>query len=416
MTPFVHAHLRPILQDKKILLGITGSIAAFKACDLVRFLRASGAQVRVVLSQGAENFVTATTLENLSGHPVLQGFWDEETRLTTHGTHHIETARWADLILVAPATAHFVAKMANGFADDLLSTEILVFTGPVCIAPAMNPAMYQHPAVQENIAKLKTHGVSILGPSEGLTTCGEEGLGRMMEPDLLIPQVAKVLAKHKAALSDIPPKRLLVSLGPTRSPIDPVRYISNRSSGLMGASLCWAGFERGWDVVAVCGPTQVELPPDSTVISVQTAVEMRNAVLAHWKTSDLFISTAAVLDWEVANPALVKLKKGRGLPSLQFSLNPDILAEAVQVKTPKQYVIGFAAETTDPLKNGLAKLTQKQCDAIFINDVSVKGSGFGSDQNSGWWVTQKKPEAEILAPGSKAELARKILDRALVEF
>jgi phosphopantothenoylcysteine decarboxylase/phosphopantothenate--cysteine ligase len=399
------------LKGKKILLGITGSIAAFKACDIIRYLRDCGSQVRVVLTQGSENFVTKTTLETLSGFPVLSGFWTEES---PNGTYHIDTARWADLVLVAPATAHFIGKMANGLADDLLSTEILAFQGPVLVAPAMNPAMFAHPAVQENIQRLKSRGVQILGPTSGLTSCGEEGLGRMIEPDQIVQNVAAAFFEKKSAvvgragqINGLAEERVIVTLGPTRSPIDPVRYISNRSSGLMGASLCWAAVEKGYQVTAICGPTDVELPNGIEVIRVTTAREMLDASLKKWEMAKIFIASAAVLDWDVKNPATNKLKKESGTPEIELAKNPDILAEVSRLKNSSQFVLGFAAETENPTQNGIIKLRQKGCDAIFVNDVSQPNQGFESSFNGGWWMSSPD-KVEHLDACPKSELARKL--------
>lgn len=442
MTPSVKDNLKFSLQDKKILLGITGSIAAFKACDLVRFLRDCGAQVRVVLSQGAENFVTRTTLETLSGAPVLTGFWHSQSstqnlseiagqnaaqaqqqnsssnfldsqqfQTQPVGTHHIDTARWADLILVAPATAHFIAKAANGFADDLLSTELLAFQGPVLIVPAMNPAMYAHPAVQENIRRLTSYGTRFLGPTSGKTACGEEGLGRMIEPEAIVELVASSFFKKPNGL------KMVITLGPTQSAIDPVRYITNRSSGLMGTSLCWAALQAGYKVKAICGPTQAALPTGTNieVVRVQTAQEMADATLEAWPYADVYIGNAAVLDWEIKNPSLEKLKKDQGTPSIEFKKNPDILSLVSQSKRSNQFVLGFAAETENALPNARLKLQQKKCDAIFVNDVSQPASsGFESDFNAGWWLDAKNEQQdETLFSGllPKSELARSIISK-----
>jgi phosphopantothenoylcysteine decarboxylase/phosphopantothenate--cysteine ligase len=406
---FLRDHLKFSLEGKKILLGITGSIAAFKACDLVRLLKECGAQVRVVLSQGAENFVTKTTLETLSGAPVLTGFWNHsnssQTDLSQIGTHHIETARWADLILVAPATAHFIAKAANGFADDLLSTELLAFRGPVLVVPAMNPAMFAHPAVQANIQKILTFGTTqILGPTAGKTACGEEGLGRMIEPEEILQLVASSFFQKSNGL------KALITLGPTRSSIDPVRYISNRSSGLMGASLCWAALQAGYQVKAICGPSHAALPTTlgMEVIQVNTAREMNDAVLEAWPHADVYIGAAAVLDWEIKNPSMEKLKKNEGLNSLEFEKNPDILSLVSQNKRSNQFVLGFAAETENVLKNAKLKLNQKKCDAIFVNDVSKSIAGFESDLNSGWWL-DACDKTITYGIRHKSELARNII-------
>ncbi len=400
MNPFVSDNLRYTLQGKKILLGITGSIAAFKACDIVRYLRECGAFVKVILSQGAENFVTSLTLETLSGAPVLKDFWSHEQG---HGTYHIDTARWADLILVAPATAHFLAKASYGFADDLLSTEILAFRGPLLIAPAMNPAMFENPAVQENISRLKDRGVRFLGPISGKTACGEEGLGRMLEPEQIVEKVSSAFHLRND-------RHLLITLGPTRSSIDPVRYLTNRSSGLMGASLCWAAVQKGYPVTAICGPIQCKLPEDVQLIRVETAKEMANAALENWKTSQIFISAAAVLDWDIQTPSLSKLKKNQGPPQLRLEKNIDILATLSQDKRKDQFVLGFAAETDDPIQNGFKKLREKGCNAIFANDVSNAKKGFESSFNGGWWLTL--PDQVVpFETSSKTELARKMIQR-----
>jgi phosphopantothenoylcysteine decarboxylase/phosphopantothenate--cysteine ligase len=401
MTPFVKDSLMPILRGRKVLLGITGSIAAFKGCDIIRHLRQCGAEVRVVITHGAENFVTKTTLETLSGNPVLSGFWNSEEKSQTQGTHHIDTARWADVILVAPATANLIAKVAWGLADDLLTTEILAFRGPLLIAPAMNPAMYTHPAVQENIQKLSSRGVKLVGPDNGLTSCGEEGPGRMLEPAQIVEQVAAAFYSVQNS------KKLLITLGPTRSPIDPVRFITNRSSGIMGAALCWAAVEKGYQVTAICGPVEVPLPSGTLVHKVQTAEEMANIAQQEWPSHDVFISTAAVLDWDVKNPASQKLKKEDGQPQIELVRNTDILACLCKEKREDQYVLGFAAETDDPIFNAQKKLKQKGCNAIFANDVSQPSQGFESQLNGGWWITSD--QILPLETAHKTEVARKLI-------
>ncbi|MEW6056075.1 MAG: bifunctional phosphopantothenoylcysteine decarboxylase/phosphopantothenate--cysteine ligase CoaBC [Bdellovibrionota bacterium] len=397
MTPFVRDNLRFVLKDKKILLGVTGSIAAYKSCELIRLFRDCGAEVRVVLTESAEKFVTKVTLETLSQNPVLGSLWEQSTQ----GTHHIDTARWADLALIAPATANTIAKLSHGFADDLLTTELLAFQGPICISPAMNPQMYSNPATQENIERLKTRGVRFLGPASGATACGEEGLGRMVEPDQICEQVAESF--HATPKNE----RLLISLGPTRSPVDPVRYFSNRSSGLMGAALVWAAVQRGHKVTAICGPTTVELPRSAKKISVTTAQEMAQAVLELWPSADVYIGAAAVLDWDIDNPHQEKLKKGTLIPSLKLRENLDILAEVSRRRERNQKVIGFAAETRDIVEYARQKLSAKGCDAVFANDVSQSHQGFESLENSGFWIT--KNELTPIGTHSKTELARILL-------
>lgn len=415
MKPFVRDNLARVLKGRKILLAVSGSIAAFKACDVIRFLRDCGATVRVVLTEGGERFVTPATLEALSAQPVLTSLWGDvgasnPKTLYAQTTHHIESARWADLILVAPASANTIARLASGLASDLLSTELLAFRGPVLLAPAMNPAMFAHPAVQANVEKLRGFSYTIVGPVEGITSCGEEGLGRMVEPATIVERVAEAFyAKSNG-------RRLLLTLGPTRSPIDPVRYITNRSSGLMGGALAWAAVARGYKIAAVCGPVDVALPGGEScqALSVATAREMASAVEELWPSMDVFISAAAVLDWEVTGASAQKLKKSAGPPRLEFRENPDILATAARRKRRGQYVVGFAAETENVIENGIAKLRAKSCDALFANDVSKTSQGFESDRNGGWMIVAR---ADSEAPGvtelpsvSKTELAWRVLD------
>ncbi len=417
MNSFVTENLSFVLKGKKVLIGVTGSIAAFKVCDIVRYLRDCGAFVRVGLSQGAENFVTQTTLEALSGNPVLSGFWNNgastEAKSENTGvennfrpTFHIDYARWADVMVIAPCTAHFIAKMANGFADDLLSTELLAFRGPVLIAPAMNPAMYAHPAVQENILKLKSRGVIFVGPTEGDTSCGETGLGRMLEPEQIVEQVAETFYGAENG------KKALISLGPTLSAIDPVRYITNRSSGLMGASLCWAFAQAGYRVTAVCGPSSIALPRGVETVRVQTNSEMAKAIADAFPKSDIFISAAAVLDWTIKNPAREKIKKREGTLPLELEEGIDILRWMASHKMPHQFTLGFAAETNNPIENGFTKLRLKKCDAIFVNDVSRSDEGFESPMNSGWWLKTSQDPVRF-ERSTKPELARKILNQLM---
>ncbi|MGK5083694.1 bifunctional phosphopantothenoylcysteine decarboxylase/phosphopantothenate--cysteine ligase CoaBC [Bdellovibrionota bacterium FG-1] len=382
MNPFVLDQLKPILQNRRILLGITGSIAAFKSCDLIRFLRQAGAQVRVVMTESAQRFVTPLTQETLSGTPVNGG--PDPT-----GTHHIEMARWAELAIIAPASANTLAKLAHGLADDLLSTELLAFRGPLILAPAMNPTMYEHPAVQANIETLRNRGVILAGPTHGATACGETGLGRMLEPEALLETIAHALIdiqERPTRASRAPAKRMLITLGPTRSAIDPVRYITNRSSGLMGASLAWAAWRAGYELTVIAGPVQVPLPEKAQVFRVLTAHEMLERAQSEFPNCEVFVSTAAVLDWDVRSPASHKLKKHGQPLSLEFEENPDILATLAADKRSHQFVLGFAAETQDVVAAGTQKRIKKHCDALFANDVSLDRQGFESPLNGGWWI------------------------------
>lgn len=398
MNPLLASQLKRSFEGQRILLGISGSIAAFKSCDIIRLLRQAGAEVRVVPTKNALHFVTKTTLETLSGNAVHDDLWNQR------GTHHIDAARWATHALIAPATANTIAKMAHGLADDLLSTEILAFEGPLFVAPAMNPAMFSNLAMQDNLKLLSSRGVKLLGPTSGLTSCGEEGLGRMLEPEELLVSMA-----IPRSLSG---KRILLTLGPTRSALDPVRFVSNRSSGLMGAHLCWEAVRRGYEVTVVSGPCEVTLPPGVLQYRVETAKEMFSICENQWPRHDVFISAAAVLDWDVANPATQKLKKlatnnATSAPSLLWSENPDILATLCKSKTPHQKVWGFAAETESVTENGTEKFLRKGCDALFANDVSKRDGGFEAENNSGYWISRATGEITVqeIPSQPKANLA-----------
>jgi phosphopantothenoylcysteine decarboxylase/phosphopantothenate--cysteine ligase len=393
MHPFVVDNLKPALTGKKVLLGISGSIAAFKACDIIRHLKACGAEVRVVLTDSATRFVTPVTLETLSEEPVFTSLWNEGGQ----GTHHIDAARWADIALIAPATANTIAKMAQGLADDLLSTELLAFRGPVIVAPAMNPVMFAHPAVQANLKLLRERGVTISGPAHGVTSCGEEGEGRMIEPERLVEEVARAFYAPSNG------KHLLVTLGPTRSALDPVRYLTNRSSGLMGAAIAWAARRAGYRVTAVAGPCDAPLPSDVAIHRVQTAGEMLARAEPAFESADLFVAAAAVLDWEVKTPSRQKLKKEQGAPTIAFERSPDVLATLSARKRPGQFILGFAAETENPVQEGTQKRLRKNCDALFANDVSISSQGFESNANGGWWIAPQELFEITVRP--KAELA-----------
>ncbi len=371
---------RGFFKNRKILLGVTGSIAAFKAVDLVRILKKCGAEVKVILTESAEHFVTPLTLETLSENPVYQSLWG------TPGSpmNHIELARWADLILVAPATANTLAEMAQGLGQSLLTTELLAAKAPVFIAPAMNPTMYAHPATQSNLSKLISYGYTLLSPVHGTAACGDEGVGRMMEPlDLLEHCAGAFCEKGKQ-------KSLLINLGPTRSYLDPVRYFTNRSSGKMGSALAFAAVQAGYHVHVIAGPTQVPLPRLAQISRVSTTDEMAGAVLEAFPRCDLFFSTAAVLDIEFEHYSEQKIKKDRIDGAIPVSPTVDILKAVGEMKTKDQFILGFAAETENFIQNAKKKLKNKNCDAVFVNPVQEQGSGFEGDLNAGFLVTDSK--------------------------
>ena len=364
-----------MLSGKRILLIIGGGIAAFKSLDLIRRLRERGADVTPVLTRAGTEFVTPLSVAALSGSKVYTDLFDltDEAEMG-----HIQLSRSADLIVVAPATADLMAKMAQGLANDLASTLLLATDTPVLVAPAMNVRMWQHPATQRNIATLKGDGVTFIGPNDGDMACGEFGPGRMSEPLEIVAAV-----EAKLANGPLKGKRVLITSGPTHEPIDPVRYIANRSSGAQGTALANALSALGADVVFVTGPADVAPPEGVEVIAVQTAQQMLEAVQTALP-ADVAIFAAAVADWRVEGASDRKLKKSKdGLPTLSFAENPDILAHVAQLTTGRPpLVIGFAAETNDVKANATAKRKRKGCDWIVANDVSPETGIMGGSENA----------------------------------
>jgi phosphopantothenoylcysteine decarboxylase/phosphopantothenate--cysteine ligase len=386
------------LGGTRILLGVSGGIAAYKAADLVRRLRERGAVVQVVMTEGAKRFVTPLTFQALSGRPVREGLWDEAAEAAMG---HIELARWADLVLVAPASADLIARLAQGRADDLLTTLCLATAAPVCIAPAMNQQMWANAATQANIETLRTRGVTTLGPGVGDQACGETGAGRMLEP----LEIASSIEAELGGPGPLAGSRVVITAGPTHEPLDPVRYIGNRSSGRMGFAIAEACIRAGAEVSLVSGPVKLDAPEGVTLTRVETAEQMFEAVQAEIDGADLFIGTAAVSDFRPADAAGDKLKKEQGAPELGLTENPDILAW-VGAREPHIFTVGFAAETTDLEANARGKLLRKNLDLIAANLV---GAGLGFD------VTDNA--LSVFWKGGGAELARadkRILARELV--
>ncbi len=371
-----------MLADKHILLIVGGGIAAFKSLDLVRRLREKGARVTPVLTKAGAAFVTPLSLSALSASKIYQELFDltDEAEMG-----HIELSRAADLIVVAPATADLMAKMAGGHANDLASTLLLATDKRVLIAPSMNVRMWDHPATQRNLVALQNDGVLVVGPNEGDMACGEYGPGRMAE-------VPEIIAAIDAALSGGPLKgrHVLVTSGPTHEPIDPVRYIANRSSGAQGTAIAKALATLGAEVTFVTGPADVPPPQGVNVVRVQTAQEMLQAVMAA-PTADAAVFAAAVADWHVANAGNSKIKKDKtGLPTLEFAENPDILATVSQMKSGRpRLVVGFAAETDDVVANATAKRDRKGCDWIVANDVSPETGIMGGSENAVTLITEE---------------------------
>ncbi|MGI0119221.1 bifunctional phosphopantothenoylcysteine decarboxylase/phosphopantothenate--cysteine ligase CoaBC [Zooshikella sp. RANM57] len=365
------------LQSKKIVLGITGGIAAYKSAELVRRLRDAGAEVRVVMSKGAQAFITPLTFQALSGHPVHTELLTPEAEA---GMNHIELARWADLVIIAPATANCLSSLAQGRADDLLSTLCLATQAPLCIAPAMNQQMWQHAATQHNLQCLIDRGVRCFGPAQGFQACGEVGPGRMLEA----AEIAQLCAEQFSPKTLVG-HHVVITAGPTREAIDPVRYISNHSSGKMGFALAQAAIDAGADVTLISGPVQLTTPAGVKRIDVDSAEAMHKAVQEHTVNAAIFIGCAAVADYRPAQVAPQKLKKDPTNTDQTMTLtlvrNPDIIA-SVASKQPKPFVVGFAAETEALEQHAKDKLARKKLDMIIANDVSQSNIGFNSDQNA----------------------------------
>lgn len=389
------------LCNKRILLGISGGIAAYKCCELVRAYKTAGAEVRVVLTQGGAEFVTPLTLQALSGNPVHTTLLDPEAEA---GMGHIELAKWADLIVIAPASADFLARLAGGLGDDLLTTLCLATDSPIALAPAMNQAMWRDERTQANVSKLEDLGMQIWGPASGEQACGDVGPGRMLEPQTLAANTARCFAT--TALSG---KTVVITAGPTREAIDPVRYISNHSSGKMGYALAEAAAEAGARVILISGPVSLPCPQRVRLTKIDSAEQMLAAALDQIENCDLFIAAAAVADYRPANVAEQKIKKTGDNDEMVIQLvkNPDIVA-TIASHPQRPFTVGFAAETQQVISYAKDKLARKKLDMIIANDVSVEGIGFNSDENA---VTVVTAEAEqTLAQASKTQLARTLIE------
>ncbi len=393
------------LQGKRIALGVSGGIAAYKAVELSRLLIKEGAEVYVVMTENAKQFVTPLTFEALTGHPVYHEIFGNEASASME---HIRAAEKADLMVVAPATANSIGKMAHGLADDPLSTLFSAFSGPVLVAPAMNDKMWDNPAVQENIRTLKKRGVGIIDPEAGELACGTVGLGRLAEPERLLGTVRKSLLRQ----SDLAGLRILVTAGPTREPLDPVRFITNRSSGKMGYAIARQARSRGAEVTLISGPTHLEPPFGVNLLNCQRTGEMGELVLDHLPQCDVLIMTAAVGDFAPESVQKEKIKKNGEKP-LTLNLQPtqDIL-KAVAEKKSNQFVVGFAAESENIVQSATEKLQRKQLDLIVANDISAPGIGFQSDSNQVVLI-DRRARVESLPLLAKIEIADILLDRIL---
>lgn len=415
------------MERMKVTVAVTGGIAAYKAAEVVRRLQDAGLDPHVVMTRAAEKFVQPLTFSALTGHKVITSLWGEDagassgensgnehsriehSRIEHSRIEHINEAQTTAALIVVPATADILAKFANGIADDFLTTLYLATTAPVIVAPAMNVNMWQHPAVQFNLATLRARGVRVVEPGAGYLACGMVGGGRLAEESVIVAAVAEALSNAPAiAASDLAGETVLVTAGGTREPIDPVRFIGNRSSGKMGYALAADAARRGARVILISAPTTLERPQGSEFVSVTTAAQMRAAVLEHLPKATIVIMAAAVSDYRMAEVAPQKLKR-EGPRTLKLEPTADILHEIVERRSAGTLVIGFAAETENVLANGRAKLARKGADALVVNDVSGTETGFDSDRNAGTFLTSDA--AVDLPPSTKTAMATRILDQ-----
>jgi len=395
-----------VLNGKKIVLGVTGGIAVYKAVDLVSRLRKQGAEVRVIMTEHAQQFVTPLTFKEISGNKVAVSMWEANQEFNVE---HIALANWADAFVVAPATANILAKMANGIADDLLSTTLLAAQAPIIVCPAMNTGMYQNPITQENIAKLEGHGVTVMPPAVGYLACGVTGPGRLPEPQQIVEFIDAFFAKKDG---DMVGMKVLVTAAGTREPIDPVRFVGNRSSGKMGYAIAQMAAQRGAEVLLVTGPSALPIPPNVKGVKVETTNEMLEAVMEAYDKMDVVIKAAAVADYRPRDVADQKIKKKTDdALTVVMDKNPDILKE-LGARKAHQVLVGFAAETQNLLDNAREKIVKKNLDMIVANDVTAAGAGFNTDTNI---VKFLYPSGEVrsLEQMAKTEVANLLLDAVM---
>lgn len=389
-----------MLTGKRIVVGVTGGIAAYKACDLVSRLKKRGAQVRVVLTEHACQFVQPLTFETLSGNPAYTDSFDRKYEI-----EHVALAKWADLLLIAPATANCMAKMACGIADDLLSTTCLAVRCPVLVAPAMNSAMWRNPATQANLALLRSRGVRFVGPEAGHLACGDDDVGRMSEPEQIVEAVEVILNPQR----DLQGLNVLVTAGPTVERIDPVRYITNRSTGKMGYALAEAARDRGANVTLISGPTKLAAPEGVEFVQIESSAQLCAAVLERGGKADVVVQAAAPADFRPKHVAERKIKKTGESMTLELEATTDIAAELGRRKQPGQILVAFAAETNDVMDNARGKLIKKNADMVVANDVSRSDAGFGVDTNVITLITAS--DVRALEKMSKRAAADAILSR-----
>lgn len=394
------------LTNKQIVLGISGGIAAYKSAELTRLLKGAGADVRVVMTPSATEFITPLTLQALSGNPVHQHLLDTEAEAAMG---HIELAKWADLILIAPASANLMARLTAGQGDDLLTTICLATEAPICLAPAMNQAMWKDSGTQDNVEKLISRGIKLFGPGVGEQACGDTGPGRMLEPEEIVQETA-----NQFETGILTGKTLFITAGPTREAMDPVRYISNHSSGKMGYAIAEAAAEAGASVKLISGPVNINAPERTQLIKVESAEEMLSASLEGLESCDIFIAAAAVADYRPTAIAEHKIKKGtEEIMELHLVKNPDIVA-TVAGSSPKPFTVGFAAETKDVLNYARGKLERKGLDLIIANDVSRSDIGFNSDENAVTVISQQ--DTLELPQASKRQLAGSLIELIAAQY
>ncbi len=399
------------MPSRRVLLGVTGGIAAYKAAHLARLLTADDMQVTAIMTEAATRFVGADTFAALTGRPVHTSLWERPGEVL-----HVRLAHEAELVVVAPATANLLAKLASGLADDLLSSTLLEFRGPVLVAPAMHTGMWEHPATRATVATLRERGVRFVGPATGPLAHGDEGVGRMAEPDDIADAVrAALTAGGAAGRGSLDGRIVVVTAGPTHEAIDPVRFIGNHSSGTMGIAIAHEAARRGADVRLVLGPATASPPPGLAVTAVTTAEQMRSAVLAEAAHADVIVMAAAVADFRPKRAATSKLKKHEGAPDLVLEPTPDILRELGETRRPGQVLVGFAAETTDIEAAGRAKLERKGVDLLIANEVGKPGTGFGSERNHAAILDTAGDDVAI-REWAKTDLAAALVDRIVAHL
>lgn len=394
-----------MLKDIKIAVGVCGGISAYKSADLVSRLKKKGARVKVIMTKNATEFIAPLTFSSLSDDEVVTDMFGE----TAGGKiHHISLAQWADYMIIAPATANFIGNVAAGIAGDLLTAVVMATKAEVIIVPAMNTNMYNNPILQRNIELLCRHGYKFFGPAEGRLACGDKGTGRMEEPEAIVEYLEKLIG-HKRDFQGI---TLMVTAGPTREKLDPVRFLSNASSGKMGYSIADAAAKRGAHVILISGPTHLSSPSSAEFVPVTSALDMYDEVLQRFSSCDVVIKTAAVSDYRSVNISKQKIKKDAESMSVELIKNPDILFELGSIKGDR-ILVGFAAESTDLIEHAREKLYSKNLDFIVANDITKQGIGFGSDLNEGF-LMDKKGKIEKLEPMSKGKMAEIILDKVVL--